>query len=155
MLPLLPPLGTVLLMLAFASRQQIIWGGQICGWGSSKATTFSFHICRNINLMIFQLLKPMSDIKSKCLGTRVLTRAATARAPLWLAGKRSDEGGKRMLRTTAQARWLEIIVGLGFSSTMCSYKASSVLSTSELVASSASLASMDPSQQEDYVASLR
>ena len=152
MLPLLPPLGTVLLMLAFASRQQIIWGGQICGWGSSKATTFSFHICRNINLMIFLLL---SDIKSKCLGTRVLTRAATARAPLWQADKRSDEGGKRMLRTTAQARWLKIIVGLGFSSTMCSYKASSVLSTSELVASSASLASMDPSQQEDYVASLR
>ena len=60
--------------------------------------------------MIFQLL---SDIKSKCLGTRVLTRAATARAPLWLGGKRSDEGGKQMLRTTAQARWQKIIVGLG------------------------------------------
>ena len=109
----------------------------------------------NIFISHLHLLKHMSDIKSKCLGTRVLTRAATARAPLWLAGKRSDEGGKRMLRTTAQARWLKIIVGWGFSSTMCSYKASSVLSTSELVASSASLASMDPSQQEDYVASLR
>ena len=35
------------------------------------------------------------------------------------------------------------------------FKASSTISTSELVASSASLASMDPSQQEDYVASLR
>ena len=56
----------------------------------------------------------VSDIKSKCLGTKVLTRAATARAPLWPGGKRSDEGGKRMLRTTAQARWLRIIVGLGF-----------------------------------------
>ena len=41
------------------------------------------------------------------------------------------------------------------SSTICVSKASSILSTSELVASSASLASMDPSQQEDYVASLR
>ena len=41
------------------------------------------------------------------------------------------------------------------SSTMFFNKASSTLSTSDLVASSASLASMDPSQQEDYVASLR
>ena len=38
---------------------------------------------------------------------------------------------------------------------MCFNKASSALSTSDLVASSASLASMDPGQQEDYVASLR
>ena len=114
-------------------------------------------------LIIFQppplvhptLISDYISTNSHFQGTRALTRAATASAPPWQVGKKSGVEGRRTLRAAAQqARCLK--ESYPMAPQKCAYKASSsILSTSELVASSASLASMDPSQQEDYVASLR
>ena len=118
-----------------------------------------YHMTDNSHVLNLVMFQPLAKhhYKTKCSGTRVLTRAVTARARQWQVGKKSVVVEKRTLRATTQARCLK-----WFFTTVCSFflqrcvsKANSILSTSELVASSASLASMDPSQQEDYVASLR
>ena len=121
-------------MLCLSLRKQITRWGQVCRGGGCKANAhftwqiihnfLQFHMTDNSHVLNLVMFQPLAKhhYKTKCSGTRVLTRAVTARAPQWQVDKKSVVVKKLTLRATAQARCLKKIFHhcvLFLSSTMC------------------------------------